>query len=173
VLVRGDTASVAAALRSSIWALDGNLGVDTLVPLGQFMEQSRWANRAFTFLFVGLAWIAIAVAAVGLYGVTAHAITQRTREIGVRVAIGARGGQIIWLFLRRAIAPLVIGTAIGTGGILVLGKLLRLVLVETSATDPFTLISTVVFLATATLAACGWPSARATRINPALALRHE
>jgi putative ABC transport system permease protein len=173
VLVRGDTASVAAALRSSIWALDGNLGVDTLVPLGQFMEQSRWANRAFTFLFVGLAWIAIAVAAVGLYGVTAHAITQRTREIGVRVAIGARGGQIIWLFLRRAIAPLVIGTAIGTGGILVLGKLLRLFLVETSATDPFTLISTVVFLATATLAACGWPSARATRINPALALRHE
>jgi putative ABC transport system permease protein len=173
VLVRGETASVAAALRNSIWALDGNLGLDTLVPLEQFMEQSRWANRAFTFLFFGLAWIAIVVAAVGLYGVTAHAITQRTREIGVRVAIGARGGQIIWLFLQRALAPLGIGIVVGIGGFLVLGRLLKLFLVDTSATDPFTLISTVVFLATATLAACWWPSARATRINPALALRHE
>ena len=173
VLARGEPTSIAPALRSSIWALDGNLAVDTLVPLEQFMKQSRWANRAFTLLFVGLAWIAIVVAAVGLYGVTAHAIAQRTREIGIRIAIGARGGQIVWLFLRRAVAPLGIGVAIGTGGTLVLGRLLRLFLVETSATDPMTLLSTVVLLATATLAACWWPASRATRVDAAIALRAE
>jgi len=173
VLARGEPASIAAALRNSIWTLDGNLAVDTLVPLEQFMKQSRWANRAFTFLFVGLAWIAIVVAAVGLYGVTAHAVAQRTREIGVRIAIGARGGQVVWLFLRRAVAPLVIGAAIGTGGTLVLGRFLRLFLVETSATDPMTLFSTVVLLAMATLAACWWPATRATRVDPGVALRAE
>jgi len=173
ILARGDPASIAVAVRNSIWELDGNLAVDSLVPLEQFMTQSRWANRAFTLLFVGLAWIAIIVAAVGLYGVTAHAVAQRTREIGLRMAIGARGGQIAWLFLRRAVAPLVIGTALGTGGTLVLGRVLTLFLVETSATDPLTLLSTVVLLAMATLTACLWPAARATRVDPALALRHE
>ncbi len=173
VLARGEPASTAAALRGSVWALDGNLAMDTLVPLQQFMEQSRWANRAFTSLFVGLAWVAMVIAAVGLYGVTAHAVAQRTREIGVRMAVGATAAQIVWLLLRGTVLPLVIGTAVGIGGTMELGTLLRLFLVETSATEPTTLLSTVALLAIATLAACLWPAARATRADPAAALRAE
>jgi putative ABC transport system permease protein len=137
------------------------------------LAQNRWLLRVFTIMFMVFAGIALVVAAVGLYAVTAYAVTQHTREIGVRLALGARPGPVIWLFLKRSLGQLAIGVAIGLGAAVALGRVLQSFLVQTSAHDPLTLLSIVVLLTVVAIAACLGPARRATRLDPLMALRHE
>jgi predicted permease len=168
-----DPAALASLIREEVRALDPDVPVYRIIPLETWMTQSRWGHQVFGTMFAMFACIAVVLAAVGLYAVTAYAVTQRTQEIGVRMALGARGPQVVWLFVRRAVMPLAVGLAIGLGGALGVGRLLQSMLVQTSATDPVTLVSVAGLLVVVSTAACFWPVRRATRLDPVVALRHE
>ena len=103
------------------------------------ISQSRWTVRVFAAMFAAFAWIAVVLSAVGLYGVTAYSVTQRRQEVGVRMALGAQRGDIVWLFTRRAFVSLSVGLVAGLAGALAIGPLLRVFLVQTSPGDPVTL----------------------------------
>jgi putative ABC transport system permease protein len=100
-------------------------------------------------------------------------VTQRTQEIGLRMALGARTRQIAWLILRRGLVQLIIGVTLGLAGAFAVGRLLRSVLFQTGPTDPVTLISITVLLMTIAISASLWPAWQATRLDPVTALRYE
>jgi ABC-type antimicrobial peptide transport system permease subunit len=129
--------------------------------------------RVFGSMFAIFAWMALALSAIGLYAVTSHAVTQRIQEIGVRIALGAQTGQVVWLFVRRGLPPLAIGLVIGMGGALGAGRLVRSLLVDTGAADPLMLVSIAMLFILVATAACFIPARRATRLDPVTALRHE
>jgi len=141
--------------------------------MDQLLAQQRWPFRVFGTMFAIFAVIALALSAVGLYAVTAYSVSQRTQEIGVRMALGAQAPQVWWLILRRSIVQIVVGLAIGIGGALGVGKLLESLLVQTGTRDPVTLISIVALLVLVSISACFWPARRATRLDPVNALRYE
>ena len=117
-------------------------------------------------MFATFAFIALVLSAVGLYAVTAYSVTQRTQEIGLRVALGAQPGQVQWLILRLVLGQLVIGLLIGVAGALGVGQLLESLLVQTSPADPTTLISIVAILMTVAVLACLLPARRGRASRP-------
>jgi ABC-type antimicrobial peptide transport system permease subunit len=124
-------------------------------------------------MFAIFAVIALVLSAVGLYAVTAYSVSQRTQEIGVRMALGAQPAQVLWLVLRRALVQLAIGLPIGIAGAFAVGRLLQSVLAQTSGRDPMTIAAIALVMGTVSLAACLWPARRATRLDPVAALRNE
>jgi predicted permease len=174
LLVRGPAPDALAALvRQEVRALDPELAVSGIISLHVLEGQSRWAHRVFGLMFAVFAGIALAVSAVGLYAMTAYSVRQRTQEIGVRMALGAERSDVIWLFVRRIFLPLGAGLVVGLGGALVIGRLLRSFLMQTSPDDPATLVSVAAVLAAVALAASFWPARRAARLDPVRALRYE
>ena len=137
------------------------------------MTQSRWGHRVFGGMLTVFASIALALAAVGLYAVTAYAVVQRTHEIGVRMALGAQAGAVVWLFVKASLLPLGIGLGMGLAGALGVGRLLQSFLIQTSPTDAMTLVGIAVVLTAVSAAACVFPARRATRLDPVTALRYE
>jgi putative ABC transport system permease protein len=124
-------------------------------------------------MFAIFAGIAVVLAAVGLYAVTAYSVTQRTQEIGVRMALGAQPKDVLGLILRRTMIQLAFGLALGLTGAIGVGRVLRSVLVQTGPTDPVTLVFITSLLAAVAVAAGIWPARQAARLDPAMALRHE
>ena len=120
-----------------------------------------------------LAALALALAAIGIYCVVAYAVAQRTNEIGVRMALGAPSGRVIWLFLRRSLTHLAVGLALGMFGALSVGKLFASFLLHAGARDLATTAVVTVLLILITLAASLLPARRAARVDPLVALRHE
>jgi ABC-type antimicrobial peptide transport system permease subunit len=121
--------------------------------------------------FFGL--LALLLASMGLYGLLSYTVTGRTREIGIRMAIGAQANNVIWLVLREAVLPAVLGAVIGTGISLGATRLLVTFLYGVKPGDPFTLSSVIVLLAVVALVACLIPARRATKVDPLVALRYE
>jgi len=117
--------------------------------------------------------LGLVIAAIGIYGVMAYAVTQRTQEIGVRLAIGAGRWQVSWLFLKRALAQLTVGLILGVPAALALARVARFRLVEIEANDPVTMAGIVIVLTTVSLAACLLPVRKAARVDPAVALRND
>ena len=166
-------AGVGAAVdrvRTEVQRLDPNMPVFNIETLDALIAQQRWPFRVFGSMFSLFAGIALLLSVIGLYAATAFSVTQRTREIGVRMALGAEAGQILWLFARRAVLYVGLGLAIGLAGAVGVGRLLESFLVGASSTDPATLIVIVLVLV---VVASLWPARRAARVDPALALRHE
>jgi len=173
VRTRSDPAKATSLLREEMRALDPDMPLFNIRTMDQNLERQRWPFRVFGTMFAVFALIALLLSAVGLYAITAYSVTQRTQEIGVRMALGAQAKQVWWLIARRAIVQLAIGLAIGMPGAFGVGILLKSLLVQTSSYDPTTLISIAVLLIAVAIAACYWPARRATRLDPLVALRYE
>ena len=169
----GDPADVTALVRDTMHILEPDLPLFNIQTMHQRLAQQRWPFRVFGSMFPTFALIALVLSGVGLYAVTAYSVTQRTREIGLRVALGARPGQVQWLILRLALWQLAIGLLIGVAGALGVGQLLHSLLVQTSPTDPTTLVSIVALLMSVAVLACLWPARRAARLDPMVALRYD
>ena len=171
--MRTPPAQATRTLYEAMKGIDPDQALSPPRSMDEALAQQRWFLRVFTTMFIVFAGIALVVAAVGLYAVTAYSVTQQTREIGVRLALGAQPGPVIWLFLKRSLGQLAIGVTIGLAAALALGRVLESFLVQTSARDPLTLLSIVVLLTVVAIAACLGPARRATRLDPLTALRHE
>jgi putative ABC transport system permease protein len=158
-------------VRGEVQAVDPDQPVFTVQTLDQMMARATWPYRIFGTLFAVFALIALVLSAVGLYAVMAYSVTQRTAEIGVRMALGADGRRISWLVLRRGLVQLGIGLTLGLAGAYFLSRVLAEVLADISPTDPLTFTTITVLLAATALAACLIPVRRATRVDPLVALR--
>ena len=170
---RAGASRAGQTLREEMRAVDPDMALFNIRTLDEVMSQQRFLHRVFGTMFSLFAVIALILAAVGLYAVTAYAVTQHTREIGVRLALGARPGPVIWIFLKRSLMQLSIGVVIGLAAAVALGRVLQSLLVQTSSHDPLTLVSIVVVLAVVAIAASLLPARRATRLDPLIALRHD
>lgn len=175
LIVRGNSSpdAVAPLIRAEIFALDADIALNAITPLDRAMTGSRWGHRVFGGMLSVFAFVGLLLAAVGLYAVTAFAVVQRTQEIGIRMALGARSGAVVWLFVKRASLPVGFGIGIGLAGALALGKLLQRFLIQTSATEPTILVGIAVLLAAVSFGAALIPARRATRFDPLAALRYE
>jgi putative ABC transport system permease protein len=156
-----------------MFALDPDLPLNNVRTMNENLAQQRWFARVFGTMFSVFAAIAIVLSAVGLFAVTAYSVTQRTQEIGVRMALGAQAKQVSWLILRRGLIQLTIGLTLGLAGAFGVGRLLRSMLFQTGPADPLTLAAITVLLITVAITACLWPAWQATRLNPVTALRYE
>lgn len=174
IIVRSnDTHGAIEFMRARVRALDDSLTLYTIQTMTDALDQTRAGPRMILSLFAMIAGIAVAIALVGLFGLTAHGVEQRTREIGVRMALGARQRQVVWLFLKRTMRQLIIGITLGLAGTLAVGRVLQSLLDRTSPRDIATLAASVVFLVVVALCAAALPARRAARIDPAVALRTE
>jgi len=132
------------------------------------------ARTSFTLVMLGIAGLmALLLGTVGLYGVIAYSVSQRTQEIGIRLALGAQQRDVARVFLREGMLVTVAGLAIGVAGSLGVTRFLTTLLFGVTATDPLTFASVVALLALVALAACHIPARRAMRVNPLVALRCE
>jgi ABC-type antimicrobial peptide transport system permease subunit len=169
----GDVAPLAAAVQGEIRAVDSMLPVADVLPMEELGSRSLSTWR-FTTLMMGLmAGLALVLAAVGIYGVLSYLVSQRTREIGVRLALGASRGQVVWLVLRQGLVPVGAGVALGVPGALVLARLLEHSLYAVSPVDPVAFIAASGGLVSMALAAMGLPAWQASRVDPMVALRDE
>jgi predicted permease len=175
VLVRSSLppGSVMSAIRGAVQSIDVDQPVFNIETVAAIFEYERLVYRIFATLFAILAAIGLVLSAVGIYGVMAYAVTQRTQEIGVRMAIGAKRWDVTWLFLRRGLIQLALGIGIGLPVALGLGAVVQFQLVEIEPSDPVTMVGITIVIATVALVACVLPASRAARVDPVIALRSE
>jgi predicted permease len=168
-----DHDSLAAAMRAEIKALDKDQPITNIRTLDQLLANSISQHRFYLLLLAFFAAIALALAAIGLYGVVSYTVKQRTQEIGVRMAFGAQAGDVLRLIIKFGMKLTLIGALIGLAGALALTRLMKTLLFDVSATDPLTFASITVLLALVALLACFIPARRATKVDPLVALRNE
>jgi putative ABC transport system permease protein len=175
ILVRSrlDAGAVMNAVRAEVGAVDPDQPIFTAQTVDQILAQQMWPYRVFGSLFAIFAVIALVMSAVGLYAVMAYSVTQRTTEIGVRMALGAEGRQVSWLILKRGLWQMGLGLTLGLAGAFGLSRVLRTLLVQVTPTDPVTFSTITAILMVVTIAACLIPARRATRVDPLVALRAE
>lgn len=163
--------SLAAAVRREIYAVDPQLAVPALTPLDARLARAYVMERNITALFGSFALIALVLAAVGLYAVVAHGVSRRTREIGIRLAVGATRRDIVALFVRGGLAPAGVGLLVGLTMSVAVNQLLKSQLAGVSPADPLALVvAAAVLVVTAVLG--GWlPARRAARVDPVIALK--
>lgn len=161
-----------APFRQAVQSLDPDIPMYGPMSLIDRLEVF-WDNRFYGMLFLIFAAIALLLASIGLYTVIAHSVSQRTQEIGIRMAIGATAADIRRLILRQGMLPLSIGLAIGLAASLAVNRLLKAELVQISPSDPVTLIVASAVLILAAMLGCLIPARRAMRVDPVVALRHD
>jgi predicted permease len=173
VRTAGDPAAMAATLRKAVQNLDSNLPVYDVETLNEQVNDTVFADRLLTFLSLCLGFLAAVLAAVGLYGVMAYVVARRTREIGIRMALGATRENIAGLILREVAHMAAIGLAIGLAVALAADRLVASLLYGVQATDPLVFAAAVLLLAVVALLAGGLPARRAASVDPVVALRYE
>lgn len=165
--------TLATAFRKEVQAVDSNMPVFNLWTMEERLERNYWFHRVMSQLFGIFAGVALLLASVGLYAVIADSVSQRTEELGVRMAIGASAGDILRLVFAQGMRPLVIGLLIGLGGAFAMTRVLRTFLVQVSPSDPATLCLSCGVLTMGAVLGCFIPARRAMRVDPVVALRHE
>jgi putative ABC transport system permease protein len=173
VLSQGEPASVVGAVRAAVWGLDRQLALGRVQSMDEVISRST-ASRRFSLLIVGaFAALALVLAAMGIYAVLAFSVARRTHEIGVRVALGARGGDVLRMVLAQGLRVTAIGMIAGVVGGLALTHFLRSLLYEVGPADPPTLGGVALLIVCVSLAASYLPARRAMRVDPMVALRYE
>jgi len=165
--------SLTAAIRSQVRALDQDQPITNIHTVGELLVRSL-SEAKFNLLSLSLfAVVALALAAIGVYGVMSYAVTQRTLEIGVRMALGAQPGSVLRLVIGQGMTLVSAGVVIGVAAAWALTRVMATMLFETRATDPATFASIALLLAAVALAACWIPARRAAKVDPMVALRCE
>ena len=166
-------ASLVAATRAAIRGVDRSIVVYEVAPMSEVMARWTAPSRFLLWLMSVFAAIALCLAAIGIYGVMSYLVNQRTREIGVRMALGADSRVVLGLMLRQSTRPIGIGLGFGLLGAIAAGRYLQSLLFDVAAVDVLTLVSvSLLFGTVATLASC-LPSYRATKVAPLIAIRAE
>jgi putative ABC transport system permease protein len=173
VRTENDPRSIAGAIRGEVSALDKDVPPYNVGTLQEYVEKSVAQPRLNTLLLVIFAGIALVLTAIGLNGVISYSVTQRTHEIGVRVALGARRGDVLGMVVRQGMVLTAIGIGLGLAGAFALTRLMTSLLYGVSATDPVTFLLISILLSAVALVACIVPARRATRVDPIVALRYE
>jgi putative ABC transport system permease protein len=173
VRTSADPLALAADLRKAVWAIDKDEPVSHVQSMTEVIAQSVAEPRFRTWLLGVFATAGLTLTLVGIYGVVSYMAGQRTREIGIRVALGAKRGNVLRLVLGQGVRLAMAGAIAGVVGSLALTRLLKGQLFEIKPTDPATLIGAAVLMLLVALAACYAPARRATRVDPLVALRHE
>jgi len=168
-----DPASLTAAVRKEVAAIEPNQPVANVKTMEQWVSESVAQPRFRTLLLGIFSAVALTLAAVGIYGVMAYSVTQRTHEIGIRMALGAGRWDVLRLVVGQGMLLVLIGIVVGLGGALVLTRMMSTLLFGVSATDPSTFILIMLLLLITALLACYIPARRATKVDPLIALRYE
>jgi len=161
------------AVREAVYQVNSDLPVPELRTQAELMAQSSAKVHEFTLLLSIFGAFALLLASIGLHGVTAYSVTRRTSEIGVRTAVGARPGQILWLVLRQVVVLAGIGLLVGVPGSLVAGRLVRSLLYGVAPTDPRAVVSAATLMLAVALSAGLLPAWRAARMDALRALKVE
>jgi predicted permease len=170
---QGDPMTFAKDIQRAIWQVAPDTGVFNVMPVTRLSANTVWQSRVWGLLFGIFSTIALVLAVAGIYGVMAYFVTQRTREIGVRIALGAQWRDVLTLVLKSGMLLVAVGLTIGIAGALALTRLMSTLLFEVSPTDPLTFAAVVLCVILATLLACYIPARRANRVDPLIALRCE
>jgi putative ABC transport system permease protein len=173
VRASGDLGVLAGEARRAIWSVANDVPVYEVAPLSELVERSVGSRRFVMVLLDAFSAIALLMTAVGVYGVISYAVAERTREIGIRAALGASAADIVRLIVRSGMIVVGIGLAAGVAAALAATRLLQGSLYGVSATDPATFVLVAAVLVAVALVAQGVPIARALRVDPTEALRQE
>jgi putative ABC transport system permease protein len=173
VRLEGDPLDHASTVRDAIWALDKNVPISDTGTLEARVSESTSSETFQALLLGAFAGIALLLTAVGLYGVLAYFVSQRVKELGIRLALGASGPSVMVGVVRKGIIVTGAGTALGVLGGLAVSRLLQSLLFETASTDPLTYMLVSLVLLCVTLTACVLPAMKAVRLDPVKALRME
>ncbi|HZO84183.1 MAG TPA: FtsX-like permease family protein, partial [Verrucomicrobiae bacterium] len=165
--------SLIAALRNELRNVDADIPLYNIFSMDDILARRTWPFRIFGTVFASFAIIALVLSAVGIYGVTAYGVGQRTQEIGIRMALGANARDVMWLVLRQGFRRIGIGISLGLLAAWGLSRVLASVLLQVSPDDPLTFASITLLLAVVTLVACLVPARRAMHLDPVDALRTE
>ena len=175
LLVRtvGDPQSMIPTVRNEVHSLDPNLPIFDVKTLTEHMRLALFPARVAATVLGVFGFVALMLAAIGIYGVTSYSVAQRTREIGIRMALGAQLGDVLRLILTHGVKLTVLGVSFGLIGAYLLTRAITSVLYGVSATDPLTFVFVSLLLTAVALVACYWPARRATKVDPLVALRYE
>jgi putative ABC transport system permease protein len=168
-----DPLSVARSVRSEVLAIDKNQPIHDVKTLGQRVDEAVAVSRSLMVLFTAFALLALVLGAVGIYGIVSYAVTQRTHEIGIRMALGARAGNVLSLIMKSGFVLVLTGIVIGIGGALMLTRFLTTLLFGVTPTDRGTFVFVSLIFFVIAMVASLIPALRATRVDPLVALRYE
>jgi macrolide transport system ATP-binding/permease protein len=162
-----------AAVQREIGAFDKKLPVYNVRTLEQYREEALNEKQIQSQLITASGLLALLLASIGLYGTLSHSVTQRTQEIGLRMALGARGGDVLRMVVGQGLKLVALGVVLGLAGALAVTRLIESLLYGVSATDPLTIVAATLLLVMVALLACWIPARRATKVDPMIALRYE
>jgi putative ABC transport system permease protein len=169
----GDPQALIGAVRAEVANLDTNLPLAKVRPMEDYVREARAAARFTMLLALALGGLALALASIGIYGVTSYSVAQRKNEIGIRMALGAQAGDILRIVLTQGMSAVCTGVAIGLALSLLVTPMLSSLLFEIFSTDALTFVAVALFLSAVGLLACCIPAWRAIRVDPIVALRYE
>ena len=165
--------SLASAVRGQVAALNKDQAVFNVRTMEQTLAQSVAARRFSMLLLTVFGIVALALASIGIYGLMSYTVAQRTREIGVRMALGAQMSDVLKLVVGQGMRLALVGVVLGLVASVALTQLMKTLLFGVSATDPLTFIAIALLLTVVALLACWLPARRATKVDPMIALRYE